>query len=168
MQDDPVYWKLPSGSTQCWSLREFHDATPGQLATSQLDKAYELVAKEFHFDVLGVCPEIEITELRNDPGTLSEKRWLQLHWNMPQSEQEKCWWLTNPNDDTAKPPTLLCRSFLCMPLELNQSKVGSTTKLRQAYERRSSIKSCVLAYATPPNLFFLFMFPTGHRTIAKL
>ena len=106
------------------------------LATLQSDEAYKAIGREFNFDVLGVAPEIEITEFRNDPGTLADKRWLQMQWQMPQAEIEACWWLANPNDDPSKPPTLLCRSLLCMQLELNQSRCASSAKLRQTYERR--------------------------------
>ena len=136
IQDKPVYWTLPSGATRCWSLQEFNDASEFMLATLQSDEAYKAIGREFNFDVLGVAPEIEITEFRNDPGTLADKRWLQMQWQMPQAEIEACWWLANPNDDPSKPPTLLCRSLLCMQLELNQSRCASSAKLRQNYERR--------------------------------
>ena len=145
IQDEPVYWSLQTGASRCWSLREFHEAAPSMLASTQIDEAYAAVGQEFHFDVLGVAPEIEITELRNDPGSLADKRWLQLQWSMPQSENEKCWWLANPNDDPSKPPSLLCRSLLCMQLELNQSRVASTTKLRQTYERRYANEQKIFA-----------------------
>ena len=107
------------------------------LAEQQLDEAYKSIAGQLHFDVLGIAPELSIAELREDPGTLADKRWTQIQWNMPEKETESCWWLTNRKDDPTKPPIFLCRSLSCLRLELNQERVASSTKLRQCYERRA-------------------------------
>ena len=136
IQAEPVYWTLPSGKTECWSLQEFNDASSDMLAMLLTDEYYKAIGREMNFDVLGVALELEISEFRNDPGTMVEKRWRQLHWDMPTAEVAPCWWLTNPTDDASAPPKLLCRSLVCLRLELNQARCASSAKLRLAYERR--------------------------------
>ncbi len=76
IQNEPVFWSLPSGKTVCWSLREFNECPVGEidmLGSQQLDQAYLAIAKQFQFDCLGVTSELAIAELRADPGTETEK-----------------------------------------------------------------------------------------------
>jgi hypothetical protein len=118
------------------------------LASQQLDEAYKAIAAQLEFDVLGVAPEVSIAELREDPGTLADQRWSQLEWQMPEKETDPCWWLTNTKDEPSKRPSFLCRSLACMTLELNQNRVASTTKLRQAYENRAEQNAKVVDLLT--------------------
>ena len=78
IQDAPVHWTLPSGRTECWSLREFMDAKPDQLAAQNSEEAYESIGREMAWDVLGTGDEAAIASFRSDPGTLADKKWLQL------------------------------------------------------------------------------------------
>ena len=51
---------LPSGRTECWSLREFMDAKPDQLAAQNSEKAYESIGREMEWDALGTGDEAAI------------------------------------------------------------------------------------------------------------
>ena len=96
------------------------------------------------WDVLGTGDEGVIAALRDDSGTLSDKRWLSVAWQMPPKETSPCWWLVNPRAEATKPPSLLSRSFACIRLELKSSRVASSTSLRQTHEKRSedNAKAC--------------------------
>ena len=82
------------------------------------------------WDVLGTGDEAAIASYRNDPGTLADKKWLQLTWEMPKKETAPCWWLVNTRAVATTQPNLLCRSLACVRLELNASRVASSTELR--------------------------------------
>ena len=73
IQDYPVHWTLPCGRTECWSLLEFQDALPDQLAKHNSDEAYESIGREMHWDVLGCGDEGAIAAFRDDSGTTNSK-----------------------------------------------------------------------------------------------
>ena len=84
IQEHPLYWTLPCGRTDSMSIREFADAKEDQLESWQSDEAYVAVAKEMEFHVLGITgDELTMAALRDDPGTLAEKRWESVQWSMP-------------------------------------------------------------------------------------
>ena len=90
IQHYAVHWTLPCGRTECWSLVEFWDAKDDQLAARNSDEAYESIGREMEWDVLGVGDEGAIAAYRNDPGTLADKKWSQLTWEMPPKETAAC------------------------------------------------------------------------------
>ena len=90
IQDHAVHWSLPCGRSECWSLREFFDAMPDQLAERDSDAAYEAIAREMEWHVLGVADEAAVAGYREDPGTLADKKWLQLAWAIPKKEAALC------------------------------------------------------------------------------
>ena len=91
IQDHAVHWTLPCGRTECWSLREFADAQPDQLAGHDCEEAYKSIGSAMEWDVLGTGDEGVIAALRDDPGMLAEKRWLSVAWQMPPKETSTCW-----------------------------------------------------------------------------
>ena len=137
IQDYAVHWTLPCGRSECWSLRELKDARPDQLAARDANEAYEGIAREMAWDVFGTTDDAAVAAYREDPGTLEEKKWLQLEWSIPKKETAPCWWLVNPKAEPTKQPSLLSRSLACLRLELRASRVASSAKLRQTHERRS-------------------------------
>ena len=60
------------------SLRELYVAKPDQLLAQNCTEAYREIASELHYDVLGVAPDEQVVEFREDPGTLSDKKWMHL------------------------------------------------------------------------------------------
>ena len=141
IQDSPVHWTLPCGRAVCWSLNDLKDMRADEFTAEQSDEAYEGIGREMRWDVLGIAEDSAITTFRDKPGTLAEKKWLDLSWHMPEKETQPCWWLVNPKDDPSKPPSLLCRALACVRLELNSTRVASSSKLRQTYERRAEDNS---------------------------
>ena len=81
----------------------------------------------------------KLTELLNDPGTLKDRRWDNLEWQLPTSEIARCWWLLNkstaPVDADAR-PQIKCRSLLLMRLDLSRHRVATTRMLIQERENR--------------------------------
>jgi hypothetical protein len=137
IQDESIFWALPSGAVRCWSLRELVETRPDELLPEDSEAAYSSVAAELGYDVLGCGSDADILQLREEPGTLAERRWCQIAWTMPPDEAHSCWFLVNPAEpDVAKPPKLLCRSLTCVRLELQNARVASSAKLRRAWESR--------------------------------
>ena len=50
------------------------------------DEAYTTVARELGYDNLGVAGDLDVAEMRNDIGTLGQKRWECLAWEKPSDE----------------------------------------------------------------------------------
>ena len=146
IQDEPVYWALPCGRCVCWTLRELANARDDDLAPIDSDEAYRAVARELGYDVLGVAPDADIADFRDDPGSLQQCRWKKINWEVPVDETAPCWWITNPCDDGTKPPRLLSRSLVCMRLELNAKRCATGIKLRLEWERRleDNVKAVVV------------------------
>ena len=57
LQDTPVYWTLPDGRCECWSVRRIAEASEDLLAPQDSEQAYKAVAKEMHYDVHSVVNE---------------------------------------------------------------------------------------------------------------
>ena len=139
IQDTPVFWTLPCGRTICNSLMEFKVLTEDQLRLGCTDEAYKAVGRALEWDILGKAQdEASLTQLREEPGCLTERRWEALSWLMPEKETDPCWWVVNAADeDRLKPPSFLSRSLACLRLELNQTRCATSAKLRQCYEKRA-------------------------------
>ena len=57
---------------------------------------------------------------------------------MPEKELDPCWWIVNDTEeDKSKEPTFLCRSLVCLRLELKQTRCATSAKLRQCYQQRA-------------------------------
>ena len=144
IQNLPLTWTLPpDGRAIQASLIDFNAVEEFEPPEYGSDEAYEAIGREMHWDVLGVPEhEADMVELRNDPGELQDKRWLQIAWKKPAKETDKCFWLVNATEpDKAKPPSLACRSLACLRLELERNKTASSVKLRTAYDNRSNDNS---------------------------
>ena len=64
---------------------------------------------------------------------------------MPEKENAPCWWLINPGEeDLTKPPTILSRSLLGLRLELNQTRMATSQKLRHTYEARAEANAAAV------------------------
>ena len=94
--DVPVYWELPSGRVECWSVARLADATADELAAEDGRPEYEAVALEFGFKFLGTAKPDALAALLKEPGTLAERRWEGMTFDLPESSLAGCWWLTNP------------------------------------------------------------------------
>ena len=82
------------------------------------------VGRELDWDILGVpVSEIELAEMKANPGELRDRRWKTIAWHKPEKESVPCWWLVNASEaDKTKQPVFALRSLVCLTLELNQSK----------------------------------------------
>ena len=136
IQDEPVYWVLPCGRCECWSMRELAAAHDDHFAPVDSNEAYRAVAREFGYDVLGVAPDSDVAEFRDKLGTIADRRWAGIQWRIPPDESCPCWWITNPRGDVAGEPKLLSRSLVCLRLELHASRCATSSKLRHEWERR--------------------------------
>ena len=87
--DVPVYWLLPSGETTCCSARHLHKDCHrvGVQFDSQDD--YEAMGKARRLKYIG--GRCDVTDLLEDLGTLRERRWASLPWEMPTSSMDACW-----------------------------------------------------------------------------
>ena len=76
------------------------------------------------WDILGVpVNDADLAELTTNPGALQNQRWLSVGWKKPKKEAAPCWWLANAGEpNKAKEPVFVCRSLVCVMLELSQSK----------------------------------------------
>ena len=94
-------------------LLEFKAAKDDQLTPGCSTEAYTAVARALEWDILGKAEdESALAQLREEPGTLAERRWDALSWSMPEKETDVCWWVVNATEkDKSKLPSLLSRSL---------------------------------------------------------
>ena len=137
LQDAPVYWVLPDGRCECWSVRRMAEVTDDLLAPQDSEEAYKAVAREMSYDVLGTAEEEALEPFRLAPGTLLERFWEKIDWRRPSDETCSCWWIANAGEpDKTSPVKLVARSLACLRLELHATRCATSTKLRQTWERR--------------------------------
>ena len=117
LQDAPVYWTLPDGRCECWSVRRMAEATDDIPAPRDSDEAYKAVAKEMSYDVLGTAEEEALEPFRLAPGTLVERLWDKIEWRCPPDETCSCWFIANAGEpDKALPVRLVAKSSACLRL----------------------------------------------------
>ena len=67
----------------------------------------------------------------DEPGELSQMRWRELRWRLPEKETQPCWWIVNAsNEDRSQAPKFLARSVATLRLELAQNRIASSIKER--------------------------------------
>ena len=142
IQDVPLFWNLPSGRCGSYTMFELRGLPDDEFLSHDSDAAYDEMAKQFRFDVLGVVagdqPEKDFAEFREDLGTLQDERWKSLTCRMPDKESTPCWWVVNVCDkDRTQPPKLLSRSLACLRLELQEQRLATTSKVKREREARS-------------------------------
>ena len=99
IQDEPLFWVLPDGRCECWSVRRLHEALPDMLVHASddtLDEAYNHVADAFGYEILGKASDEDIDALRAEPGRLRDKFWEKYSWTRPVDESVSCWWVASP------------------------------------------------------------------------
>ena len=137
IQDEPVYWTLPDGRCEHWSVRRMAEATDDLLAPQDSEEAYKAVAKEMNYDVLGAADEEALELFRVAPGTLVERLWEKIEWRCPSDETCSCWWIANAGEpDKTSAVKLVAKSLACLRLELHATRCATSIKLRQTWERR--------------------------------
>ena len=140
IQDDALYWTMPDGQCECWSVREVAHKRPDELihaAEGMLEAAYTLVAQEFGYHVLGKGSDEHVDALRAEPGTLADRNWEKYTWVRPADESATCWWVANAAEANKKETTKLkCRSLTSLRLELQASRLATSGKLRKEWDRR--------------------------------
>ena len=100
--------------------------------TTHLNR-YLAISKECGYDPLGkpVCDK-EFEFFRQDVGVLEERRWAQLEFESPVDENCPCWFVANAADpDKTVAVKLVCRTLVALKMELQNSRVASTDKLRR-------------------------------------
>jgi len=95
IQREPVYWVLPGGRCVCKSLLAFAQLLPEELGEASTLEAYEAAAEELDFFFLGLGPDAEVEDFREAPGSLAQRRWLDVNWRVPDNEATLCWWIAN-------------------------------------------------------------------------
>ena len=132
-----MYWTLPDGRCVCWTAREMANAREDQLADKDSAAAYDEVGKQMGYIALGQLPEDDLEAYRANTGTLAERSWKHYTWARPGSELCACWWVVNADDpDKGQLVKMSCVSLACLRLELHDSRIASSAKLRTAWVRR--------------------------------
>ena len=142
--DVPLYWLFPNGELRCCSARKLKAAgeAVGHVRDSTAD--YEATGEAFGYQFLGVVRN-DLADLLENPGTLQERRWAKLRWQLPETAISACWWLTNvlpdgaPSEQLALPPKFLCKSLSVLRAELHQNHVATMAKIRHERHRRRKI-----------------------------
>ena len=78
IQEEPVYWVLPDGRCECWSVSELAEARDDELhqeCEGELTNAYKSIAQAFGYHSLGTASNEDLEAFRNDPGTLENCHW---------------------------------------------------------------------------------------------
>ena len=84
------------------------------------------------------CHKLRLELFRESPGTLEEKLWRRYKWEFPPIDETKsCWWIANmDDDDQTRHARMICRSLACLRMELCESRVATSDKLRKEWEKR--------------------------------
>ena len=80
-----------------------------------------------------LCYDAVLAHVRylDDPGELSQMRWRELRWRLPEKETQPCWWIVNAsNENRSEAPKFLARSVAALRLELAQNRIASSIKER--------------------------------------
>jgi len=82
------------------------------------------------------CPRLAV--FRESPGTLEEKLWKRCKWEFPPADEtQACWWIANMDEtDQTQDARMICRSLACLRMELCSSRIASSQKLRQEWDKR--------------------------------
>ncbi len=146
--DAPVYWVFPSGHVECWSVERLAGATADELAAEEGLPEYEAVAAGRDFLYLGHAKVDAMAALQKEPGTLAERRWEQVSFQLPESALAGCWWLTNPFHRAAahdgaeernpekETPVFVYRSLAILVAELHQQRVATVAKMSEELRAR--------------------------------
>ena len=148
IQREPVYWVLPGGRCVCKSLLAFTQLPPEELGEASTLETYEAAAEELDFFFLGLGPDAEVEDFREAPGSLSQRRWLDVDWRVPENEAIPCWWIVNISDQGSKPeakPVLICRSLACLHIGLKQHRFATRLSLVQEHAKRQAGNSAAAA-----------------------
>ena len=111
---------------------------------------YLAISKECGYDPLGkpVCDK-EFEFFRQDVGVLEERRWTTLEFESPVDENCPCWFVANAAEpDKTVAVKLVCRTLLALKMELQNSRVASTERLRREWERRLEDNAIAVASLT--------------------
>ena len=75
---------------------------------------------------------------RESPGTLEEKLWKRCKWEFPPADEtQSCWWIMNMEEaDQTQDGRMICRSLACLRMELCSTRLASSQKLRQEWDKR--------------------------------
>ena len=118
------YWVLQDGRAVNWSVKELASKKPDEIVAPNAREAYHLVGEELQYQPLGMLPDEErgsqrhirqvlerallfvycsismflrLMAFRAQPGTLEERLWRRLKWQLPEDETQMCWWRFCPH-----------------------------------------------------------------------
>ena len=117
---------------------ELVNKKPDELIQGNAIEAYSTIAKELLYEPLGMLPDDQLNDFRDNPGKLEERHWKNYKWEFPpENETMPCWWICNlDEDDHAKEVKMICRSLAALRMELIHSRLATTQKLRQEHDKR--------------------------------
>ena len=139
IQNEVVYWVLPGKGGRCIrkSVWDFSKLPSHELAEIDSCEAYRQIGNAFKYDGLGVAKPDDIANLRQNPGTLSDRNWENVDWTHPETELTPCCWITNRWDnDTQATPKFLWSSLERLRLDLERSSYPTPQKMRKAQDQR--------------------------------
>ena len=69
---------------------------------------------------------------------MEERLWKRCKWEFPpRDETQSCWWVVNIDEaDQTQDTRMICRSLACLRMELCSSRLASSEKLRQEWDKR--------------------------------
>ncbi len=73
-----------------------------------------------------------LDKFRSNPSALEERLWRHYKWDSPADECAKCWWVATEEADQTMEARLICRSLACLRMELCESRLATSKKLRHA------------------------------------
>ena len=123
-------------------------ATADELAAEEGLPECEAAAAERGFRYLGHAKVDAMAALQKEPGSLAERRWEQVSFQLPESTLAGCWWLTNPFHRAAahdgaeernpekETPVFVYRSLAILVAELHQQRVATVAKMSEELRAR--------------------------------
>ena len=69
---------------------------------------------------------------------MEERLWKRYKWEFPPADEtQSCWWVVNmEDDDQTGGAKMICRSLACLRMELCNSRLASSLRLRQEWDKR--------------------------------
>ena len=69
---------------------------------------------------------------------MEEKLWKRCKWEFPPADEtQACFWIVNMEEsDQTRDARMICRSLACLRMELCNTRIASSQKLRQEWDKR--------------------------------
>lgn len=124
--DSRMHWEL---ACELMTRAGMRDAKEADLSAQHVMERYKSVARQYLYDCLGRLENEKVMEWQADAGTLDQRTWAKLKWQVPTADTDDCWWIINVGEeDKSQPPRLLRKSLAALEHQLKSMGAADTAQ----------------------------------------